>query len=90
MEPNITNGELKDSLVVCRSSQGVEIRGRLVKLTRFAVAFEIFSPPCDLRIAEVLMDFRIIFHEHTIYAGRATVGNWPTLFQGWLNDPAKR
>ncbi len=64
---------MKDSLVVCRAGDGIEIRGRLVKLTRFAVAFEIFSPASDLRLAEVLQDFRIVFHEHTIYSGRATV-----------------
>lgn len=73
MDQNITNGELKDSLVVCRSSEGIELRGRLVKLTRFAVAFEIFSPASGLRLSEVLVDFRIIFHEHTIYSGRANV-----------------
>ena len=73
MTQNTANGEMKDSLVVCRSGEGVEIRGRLVKLTRFAVGFEIFSPACDLRLSEVLQDFRIIFHEHTIYSGRANV-----------------
>ena len=88
MEPSITNGELKDSLVVCRSSQGVELRGRLVKLTRFAVAFEIFSPLCDLRVAEVLVDFRIIFHEHTIYSGRASVGKLMNVGQSVVCEAA--
>lgn len=75
MEKTTANGELKDSLIVCRSSQGLEIRGRLVKLTRFAVAFEIFSPDSDLRLSEILKEFRVIFHEHTIYSGSATVSH---------------
>jgi extracellular factor (EF) 3-hydroxypalmitic acid methyl ester biosynthesis protein len=75
MENTVANGELKDSLVVCESSQGLEIRGRLVKLTRFAAVFEIFSPDSDLRMSEVLNRFRVVFHEHTVYSGRATVNN---------------
>ena len=81
MDNNIGNGELKDSLVVCESAQGLGVRGRLVKLTRFAVVFEIFSPVSDLRLSEVLKNFRIIFHEHTIYSGRATVSHLMSLGQ---------
>lgn len=79
MSDNSTNGELKHSLVLCRNSAGLEVRGRLVTLTRFAVAFQIFSPESDLRVSEVLQDFQIIFHEHTIYAGKAVVSGLNSL-----------
>lgn len=79
METPTANGDLKDSLVVCQSGQGLEVRGRLVKLTRHAVAFEVFSHGSDLRLSEVLAQFRIIFHEHTIYSGQATVSNLMTM-----------
>jgi|SRR5665213_510588 len=75
MANNITNGELKDSLVVCQNSQGLEVRGTPVKLTRFAAVFEIYSPDSDLRLSEVLDKFKIILQGETIYSGRATIGN---------------
>ncbi len=81
MEKPTANGDLKDSLVVCRSGEGHEVRGRLVKLARHAVAFEVFSHGGDLRLSEVLANFRIIFHEHTIYSGQATVNNLMTVRQ---------
>ena len=81
MEKPTANGDLKDSLVLCMSGEGHEVRGRLVKLTRHAVAFEVFSHGGDLRLSEVLANFRIIFHEHTIYSGHATVNNLMTMRQ---------
>ena len=81
MDYKNTNGDLAESLVVCRNNHGLEVRGKLVKLARFEVAFEIFSPDSDLRFSEILGDFKIIFHEHAIYAGRATVNNLMTVGQ---------
>ena len=81
MQTPTANGDLKDSLVVCVSGDGLEVRGRLVKLTRHAVAFEVFSHGSDLRLSEVLADFRIVFHEHTIYSGTATISNLMTVRQ---------
>ncbi len=81
MQNQTANGDLKDGLVVCTSRDSHEVRGRLVKLTRHAVAFEVFSHGSDLRLSEVLGNFRIIFHEHTIYSGHATVSNLMTMRQ---------
>src|ERR1017187_6678201 len=67
------NGELKESLVICQTSLGAEVRGTLIKLTRFMVVFEIYNPTNVLRTSEVLSDFRIIVNDHTIYSGNATV-----------------
>ena len=64
---------VKDSLVVCQNSQGVEIRASPLRLTRFAVAFEVYGPSAAVRLSEVLTDFRIIVQERTIYLGRAVV-----------------
>jgi extracellular factor (EF) 3-hydroxypalmitic acid methyl ester biosynthesis protein len=75
MEKNNANGELKDSLVVCQNSQGLEVRGTPVKLTRFAAVFEIYSPDSDLRLSEVLEDFKIVLQGKHIYSGRATISN---------------
>ena len=54
------NGEIKESLVVCQNNQSIEIRGSLLRLTRFAVVFEIYSPTIILRLSEVLSEFRIV------------------------------
>jgi extracellular factor (EF) 3-hydroxypalmitic acid methyl ester biosynthesis protein len=81
MQNQTANGDLKDSLVVCTSRDGHEVRGRLVQLSRHAVAFEVFSHGSDLRLSEVLENFRVIFHEHTIYSGHATVSNLMTMRQ---------
>ncbi|MFO1475812.1 MAG: class I SAM-dependent methyltransferase [Verrucomicrobiota bacterium] len=66
-------GGSKDSMVVGRSSQGVEIHATLLRLTRFLVAFEIYNPSLVLRSSEVLTDFKIIVNDRTVYSGRAVV-----------------
>lgn len=78
MDNKITNGDLKDSLVVCHNSQGAELRGTPVKLTRFGVTFEIYSPTTDLRVSEVLDKCAVTFHGNLIYSGKATVRNLMT------------
>src|ERR1700733_8515848 len=82
MEKQKTNGdgELKDSMAIFRCGE-TEMRGTLVKLSRFAVVFEVYSAENILRLSEILEDFRIIFNERTIYSGRATVQNLMTVGQ---------
>jgi extracellular factor (EF) 3-hydroxypalmitic acid methyl ester biosynthesis protein len=70
-----SNGEWKECVVVCKTSQGVELRGSLLRLTRFSVAFELYNPHAVLRTSEVLSDFRILAHEWTLYSGRAVVSS---------------
>lgn len=62
-------------MVVCQSSQGVEMRGGLLRLTRFLVVFELYSPSSILRVSEVFSAFKIIIRERTIYSGRAVIQN---------------
>src|SRR5262245_61833590 len=69
------NSEYADNLVVCQNSLGVELRGAPLRVTRFAVVFEIYNPNCVLRLSEVLSDFQMVVLGRTVYAGRAVVGN---------------
>ncbi len=69
------NGEWKESLVVCKTAQGVELRGSLLRLTRFSAAFELYSAQVVLRTSEVLSEFRILDNDYTLYSGRAVVSS---------------
>jgi extracellular factor (EF) 3-hydroxypalmitic acid methyl ester biosynthesis protein len=69
------NGDYKDSLVVCQNNQGIEIRGSLLRLTRYLAVFEIYNPSLVLRMSEVLGDFKIIIQNDVVYAGQALVSN---------------
>src|SRR5215472_8077174 len=70
---NETNGEMKGPVVISRSSQGVEIRGRLVRLSRHAVIFEVSNPHLALRVSEVLNEFEITSNDRVLYSGRAVI-----------------
>ena len=67
------NLAVKDNLVLCQSSQAVEIRASLLRVTRYVAAFEVYNPSLVLQVSEVLGDFKIILQERTIYSGRAVV-----------------
>jgi extracellular factor (EF) 3-hydroxypalmitic acid methyl ester biosynthesis protein len=69
------NGQMKESLVVCLTNQGVEIRALLMRLTRYQAVLEIYNPGLVLRSSEVLQDFKIIIQDRTVYSGRAVVTN---------------
>jgi extracellular factor (EF) 3-hydroxypalmitic acid methyl ester biosynthesis protein len=73
--PIAVNGEMKESLVVFKTSQGVESRASLLRLTRHSVVLELCSSASDLRASEVLADLKIILHSRTLYSGRAVVSN---------------
>ncbi len=65
----------KSSQVVCQTSQGMEIRAALTRVTRYQVAFEIYGAQALLRTAEVLSDFKIVIDDNTVYSGRAVVSS---------------
>jgi extracellular factor (EF) 3-hydroxypalmitic acid methyl ester biosynthesis protein len=69
------NGAVKESMVVCQTTQGVAIRASLLRLTRFAAFFEIYNPACVLRLSEVLSECQIIIQDRTLYSGRAVIRN---------------
>jgi extracellular factor (EF) 3-hydroxypalmitic acid methyl ester biosynthesis protein len=68
-----SNGEIKDTLVVGQTSQGVDIQATMVRLTRYAAVFEIYSPGLVLRTSEVISNFKIIVRDRSVYSGRAVV-----------------
>lgn len=65
----------RDSFIVCRNSQGVEVRATLLRLTRYLVVFEVYNPYSILQLSEVLSDFRIVIRDRLVYSGRAVVSN---------------
>ena len=69
------NGAPKDGLVLCRTNSGVEVRGKLIKLNRFVVAFEIYDPGTVLRLSETLTDFKIFLDDKEVYSGRGVISN---------------
>ena len=71
----MNDSDVKDSLVVCQTHQGVAIRASLLRLTRYLAVFEIYNPSLVLRMSEVLGDFKIIIQDEVVYAGQALVSN---------------
>jgi extracellular factor (EF) 3-hydroxypalmitic acid methyl ester biosynthesis protein len=72
---NESDGKLKDSYIVGRTSQGVELQGQLLKLTRFTVVFEMYNPAAVLRTSEVLECCQIIVTGQPLYSGKAVISN---------------
>jgi extracellular factor (EF) 3-hydroxypalmitic acid methyl ester biosynthesis protein len=63
------------SVIKCRNSQGLEVQANLLRLTRYAVVFEVYNPYSILQLSEVLSDFRILANKRLIYRGKAVVSN---------------
>jgi extracellular factor (EF) 3-hydroxypalmitic acid methyl ester biosynthesis protein len=61
--------------VTCVSSQGVQISGSTVRLTRHAAVFEVYGSQSTLLTSEALADFRLLLRERTIFSGKAVVKN---------------
>ncbi len=68
-----TNSDITESLVACQTSQGVEVRGSLLHLTRYLAVFEIYDPNLALCTSEVLGNFKAILGNRTAFSGRAVV-----------------
>jgi extracellular factor (EF) 3-hydroxypalmitic acid methyl ester biosynthesis protein len=64
----------KGSVAVFKTRDGVETRGAILRLARYAVAFEFCNPAVVLRTSEVLEKFRILIDGRKVYSGRAVVG----------------
>lgn len=89
------NHSVSDSMIVFENSQGFEIRGTLLRLTRHLVAFEIYSPTVILQMSEVLSNFKINVAGRLAFSGRAVVNNLvntgtilvceATLDESWLD-----
>lgn len=85
----------KDTFIVCRNSQGAEVRASPLRLSRYLVVFEVYNPYSILQLSEVLSDFKIIMNDRMVYSGRAVVSNLvntgivlvceATLDEAWLD-----
>jgi extracellular factor (EF) 3-hydroxypalmitic acid methyl ester biosynthesis protein len=64
----------KGSVAVFKTRDGMETRGTILRLARYAVAFEFCNPAVVLRTSEVLDKFKILIDGRMIYSGRAVVG----------------
>jgi len=73
--PVLTSTGERLSFIVCRNSQGAEVRGTLHRLTRYMAVFEVYNPYSIVQLSEVLNDFRIMMNERAVYAGRAVIAN---------------
>lgn len=77
MEPRLLApkpGE-KESFIVSRNSQGMELRGSVLRMSRYLVVFEVYNPYSILQLSEVLGEFQIFINERLAYSGRAVVSN---------------
>jgi extracellular factor (EF) 3-hydroxypalmitic acid methyl ester biosynthesis protein len=63
------------SIIVCRNSQGAEVRGTVHRLSRHLVVFEVYNPYSILQLSEVLTDFRVTVNDRMLYSGRAVITN---------------
>jgi extracellular factor (EF) 3-hydroxypalmitic acid methyl ester biosynthesis protein len=66
---------VKETMVLCRTNQGIEVRAGVMRLTRHHVVFEILDPNFVLRTSEVLEEFKIVLNDRTVYSGRAVISN---------------
>ncbi len=67
--------ERNDSLVTGETSQGIEFRAGILRLTRHLVVFEAYQPAFVLRLSEVLNSFKVFAGGRPVYSGRAVVSN---------------
>jgi extracellular factor (EF) 3-hydroxypalmitic acid methyl ester biosynthesis protein len=84
-----------DSIIVCRNSQGIEVRATVLRMSRHSAVFEVYNPYSILQLSEVLRDFQIIINDRLMYFGRAVVSNLvntgivllceATLDEAWLD-----
>ena len=66
--------DAKGSIAVFKTHDGMEARGAILRLARYAVAFEFSNPVVVLRTSEVLDKFKILIDGRMVYSGRAVVG----------------
>src|SRR5437867_4260319 len=60
-------------LIAFQNSQGIETCATVVRLSRHAVTFEIYSPGILVQVSEVLTQVRISAGEIPLYSGRIVV-----------------
>src|SRR5712691_2912555 len=62
-----------DSVVAFQTSQGMDVRGGLLRLDRFQAVFEVHGHGGVLQHSEVLSEFKIFVNDRLVYSGRAVI-----------------
>jgi extracellular factor (EF) 3-hydroxypalmitic acid methyl ester biosynthesis protein len=65
----------KENQVTFQTVEGVELRGVPIRVTRYAVVFELYDPGVAIRLSEALEKFEIILQGRTVYSSRVVVQN---------------
>lgn len=71
-DKNAKQGDSHDSMVVI-NSQGMELRGTVLRFTRHTAVFELYDPDLTICVSEALKEFKIYARDQIIYSGRAVV-----------------
>lgn len=71
----ISTSKTADTMVVCETSRGSEIRGTVLRMTRHEVSFEIYAAADMVQMSEVLGDFKILVRNRIVYSGHAVVSS---------------
>ncbi|MDB6112563.1 MAG: hypothetical protein JWR69_4313 [Pedosphaera sp.] len=69
------NTASRETVVTCKTHEGVEVRATILRLTRYLASFEIYDPTSMLQASEVLDEFKILLNGRLVYDGRAVVSN---------------
>src|SRR5581483_10119037 len=65
----------KETMIICRTNQGIEVRAGVLRLTRHQVVFEIPDPNLVMRTSEILDGFKIVLNDREVYSGRVVIAN---------------
>jgi extracellular factor (EF) 3-hydroxypalmitic acid methyl ester biosynthesis protein len=64
---------LSEGFVVFRHHSGAEVRAGLLRLNRYLVAIEVYTPSLGLGLSDVLSEMRIVAGDRTMFSGRGVV-----------------
>ena len=66
---------VKETQVTFQTAEGVELHGVPIRVTRYAVVFELYDSGVAIRLSEALEEFKIILQGRTVYSSRVVVQN---------------
>jgi extracellular factor (EF) 3-hydroxypalmitic acid methyl ester biosynthesis protein len=66
---------IKNTLAQFQTSQGLQLRATIKRLSRHQIVFEVYHPSEVIRLSESLDDFKILLSDQPVYSGRAIVTN---------------
>lgn len=72
---NMEDQVLKESLAQFSTSQGLDLRGTLKRVSRHQVVLEVYNPSAVMQTSEVLSNFKIVINERTCYQGKGVIRN---------------